>query len=362
MICRKFDKFIPGFPPPLDFPPDCSSPESGADDDEEPDEDDLTGLSDKLHTLELSKISNLPPREIRELQKASEELNSRFTNSLQMTRMPGKEDVEEEEEEEEEEESVLPSVQQSLSENANSTQGCYPMEESPEIDLNQNVPETISEEEGAYQQVFTEHKADEVTSENLPCNHSNQDMPQCDTLETTHNDLNGECEDSPLSKEESLRVEREAVSDDLRDVEFVGGSCDQTEDSGSIEEDWNAFPSKDVDWGEPVKVGGEEKWGDFGDQGRTVKSIYDEEDDDEFGDFGEAEDAAPNENRDVLGLLQRLEELRDWSELSEILGNKGDQGETDCESRLGQELGLQVEEDKEVWRLLEDPGIKTCLF
>ena len=116
MICRKFDKFIPGFPPPLDFPPDCSSPESGADDDEEPDEDDLTGLSDKLHTLELSKISNLPPREIRELQKASEELNSRFTNSLQMTRMPGKEDVEEEEEEEEEEAGSEESLEEEMEE------------------------------------------------------------------------------------------------------------------------------------------------------------------------------------------------------------------------------------------------------
>jgi len=345
-----------GFPPPLDFPPDCSSPESGAADEEELEEDgdyDLTGLSDKLHTLELRKISNLPPREILELQKASEEMNSRFANSLQGLRMPGGEGLEEKRN------SVTPPVQQFVSEKESALTS---QEDLPVVDLNQNIPESISDEEEEHEQAFTPQKEEEVIQENIPFNSCDQDMPQCDELETIYNDLNGDCdylEEHPAPKKESLKVETEAVIESRLDVELVSGSCDQTEGSGIVEGGWNAFPpNQDEDWGEPVKVG---DWGDFNELKRTVeaegfKGEDVDDDDDEFGDFGEAEEATPMESRDVTGLLERLEELRDWSELGDILGEVERQGGTDCEKRLGQVLGSQVEEDEVVWRLLEDPA------
>ena len=349
--------FDSGFPPPLDFPPDCSSPESGAADEEELEEDgdyDLTGLSDKLHTLELRKISNLPPREILELQKASEEMNSRFANSLQGMRILGVEGIEEKED------SVTPPLHQFVEEKESPPAS---LEDHPVVDLNQNVPESISDVEEEHEQAFTEYKTEKVIEGNIPCNSSDLDMPQCDVLETIYNDLNGDCDDleeTPLPKGESLKVETEAVIENGLEEELVSGSCDQTEDTGIIEGDWNAFPpNEDEDWGEPEKVG---DWGDFSDLNRTVESERlnggdeDEEDDDEFGEFGEAEEALPKENTDMTSLLERLEELRDWSELGEILGEDGRQGETDCEKRLGQVLGSQVEEDEVVWQLLEDPG------
>jgi len=345
-----------GFPPPLDFPPDCSSPESGAADEEELEEDgdyDLTGLSDKLHTLELRKISNLPPREILELQKASEEMNSRFANSLQGMRIPGGEGMGDQEEED----SVTPPVQQFVLEKESDP---APLEDLPAVDLNQNIPESISDVVEDHEQAFTLHKAEDVIQEDIPCNSCDQDMPQCDELETIYNDLNGDCDDleeNPSTQGESLKVETEAVIENVLGEELVSGSCGQTEGTGVVEGGWNAFPpNEDEDWGEPVKGG---DWGDFSDLNRTVEAEGfkgEEEDDDEFGDFGEAEEAVPMASRDVTGLLERLEELRDWSDLGEILGEEGRQGETDCEKRLGQELGSQVEEDEVVWRLLEDPA------
>lgn len=45
---------------------------------------DLTGLSDKIDTLELDKINTLPPREILELKKESSELNNLYSNNLKV--------------------------------------------------------------------------------------------------------------------------------------------------------------------------------------------------------------------------------------------------------------------------------------
>ena len=265
--------------------------------------------------------------------------------------MPGGEGLEEKRN------SVTPPVQQFVSEKESALTS---QEDLPVVDLNQNIPESISDEVEEHEQAFTPQKEEEVIQENIPFNSCDQDMPQCDELETIYNDLNGDCdylEEHPAPKKESLKVETEAVIESRLDVELVSGSCDQTEGSGIVEGGWNAFPpNQDEDWGEPVKVG---DWGDFNELKRTVEAEGfkgEDVDDDEFGDFGEAEEAMPMESRDVTGLLERLEELRDWSELGDILGEVERQGGTDCEKRLGQVLGSQVEEDEVVWRLLEDPG------
>ena len=88
-------------PPPMsdlspirDFPPPINGFPSDEDEDDLVDQDldfdfamndaqfDVTGLSDKLNSLELDKISNLPPREILELKKQSTEVNSFYSTKV----------------------------------------------------------------------------------------------------------------------------------------------------------------------------------------------------------------------------------------------------------------------------------------
>lgn len=89
---------LDGFsPPPMsdvsplrEYPPPINGFSENEDDEEELDYDfpiddaeyDLTGLSDKLKSLEIDKISNLPPREILELQKESSEVKNLCLNGV----------------------------------------------------------------------------------------------------------------------------------------------------------------------------------------------------------------------------------------------------------------------------------------
>ena len=89
---------LDGFsPPPMsdvsplrEYPPPINGFSENGDDEEELDYDfpiddaeyDLTGLSDKLKSLEIDKISNLPPREILELQKESSEVKNLCLNGI----------------------------------------------------------------------------------------------------------------------------------------------------------------------------------------------------------------------------------------------------------------------------------------
>jgi len=88
-------------PPPMedlsplnDFPPTMNGFSPPSDDDEGVGAEDhydfgicdtsydLTGLSEKMNSLEFDKIKNLPPREILELKKESSELNNLYSNNL----------------------------------------------------------------------------------------------------------------------------------------------------------------------------------------------------------------------------------------------------------------------------------------
>jgi len=90
-------------PPPMedlsplnDFPPTMNGFSPPSDDDEGVGAEDhydfgicdtsydLTGLSDKMNSLEFDKIKNLPPREILELKKESSELNNLYSNNLKL--------------------------------------------------------------------------------------------------------------------------------------------------------------------------------------------------------------------------------------------------------------------------------------
>ena len=90
---------LDGFsPPPMsdvsplrEYPPPINGFSDDGDDEEVLDYDipiiddaeyDLTGLSDKLKSLEIDKISNLPPREILELQKESSEVKNLCVNGV----------------------------------------------------------------------------------------------------------------------------------------------------------------------------------------------------------------------------------------------------------------------------------------
>ena len=84
-------------PPPLsdvsplrEYPPSINGFSENGDDEEDLDYDfpindaqyDMTGLSEKLNSLEIDKINNLPPREILELKKESSEVNNFFLASV----------------------------------------------------------------------------------------------------------------------------------------------------------------------------------------------------------------------------------------------------------------------------------------
>jgi len=88
-------------PPPMedlsplnDFPPTMNGFSPPSDDDEGVGAEDhydfgicdtsydLTGLSEKMNSLEFDKIKNLPPREILEMKKESSELNNLYSNNL----------------------------------------------------------------------------------------------------------------------------------------------------------------------------------------------------------------------------------------------------------------------------------------
>ena len=351
----------------MDFPPDCSSPEEDEEDLEEDTDYDLTGLSDKLHSLELRKISNLPPREILELQKASDELSSRFADSLQVMRIPGKV-------EEKEVNGEMPPLPNSMSDiQSNSPEAHFPPEEPPGLDLNKNRAENIDRlgDSETLATSLSQNAGD--LQENVSLVISDQDMLDCEVLETNHNGISEGCEEQEVGTlckgEGSQKVETEAVIDDEERGDFFSGSCDQTEGLSRVQESWNAFPPStsddDEDWGEAVKVGEGEQWGDFGEQARTIQAAGDvdveeeEEDEDEFGDFGEAEEVAPAPVIHVTGLADSLLELKDWSELEETLGvEKSELGESNLKTQveLGPDLSSQVEEDETVWRRLEDPG------
>jgi len=356
-----------GFPPPMDFPPDCSSPEEDEEDLEGDTDYDLTGLSDKLHSLELRKISNLPPREILELQKASDELSSRFADSLQVMRIPGKVEGKEVNRE-------MPPLPNSMSDiQSNSPEAHFPPEEPPGLDLNKNRAEIIDRLVDSETLAPSLSQNEGELQENVSLGISDQDMLDCEVPETNLNGISEGCEEldeSTLCKGEgSQKVETEAVIDDEERGDFFSGSCDQTEGPSRVQESWNAFPPStsddDEDWGEVVKVGEGDQWGDFGEQARAIQAAGDvdveeeEEDEDEFGDFGEAEEVAPAPVIHVTGLADSLLELKDWSELEEILGvEKSRLGESDLKTQvgLGPDLSSQVEEDETVWRRLEDPA------
>ena len=89
---------LDGFsPPPMsdvsplrEYPPPINGFSDSGDDEEDLDYDfpiedaeyDLTGLSDKLKSIEIDKISNLPPREILELQKENSEVKNLCINGV----------------------------------------------------------------------------------------------------------------------------------------------------------------------------------------------------------------------------------------------------------------------------------------
>ena len=353
----------------MDFPPDCSSPEEDEEDLEEDTDYDLTGLSDKLHSLELRKISNLPPREILELQKASDELSSRFADSLKVMRIPGKEEVEEKKMNRE-----MPPLLNSMSDiQSNSPEAHFPPEEPPGLDLNKNRAENIDRLVDSETLAPSLSQNEGELQKNVSLGISDQDMLDCEVPETNHNDISEsyeELDESTLCKGEgSQKVETEAVIDDEERGDSFSGSCNQTEGPSRVQESWNAFPPStsddDDNWGEAVKVGEGEQWGDFGEQARTIQAAggvdfeKEEEDEDEFGDFGEAEEVAPAPVIHVTRLADSLLELKDWSDLEEILGvEKSRLGESDLKTQvgLGPDLSSQVEDDETVWRRLEDPG------
>ena len=310
---------LDGFsPPPMsdvsplrEYPPPINGFSENEDDEDELDYDfpiddaeyDLTGLSDKLKSLEIDKISNLPPREILELQKESLEVKNLCINGV-----PFKENGFSCEPPSvisggREEDTVLPS--ESISENFVDSQ------ETPEVLVNGSDSNVIGEEESctvfdaefkgeSCQERLSQGAAEAETSPEPVCPVSpdpgdNNDTSNGDGIESDDNwgDFSSESPERCIveNNEEKTNPEECTSSLNLNTVD-------------DIEQDFG-------DWttGKEMSTGEQEGWGDFdsapGECDETGQEwsqppisepvpshdtpLEFDDSDDEFGDFGEAD-------------------------------------------------------------------------
>jgi len=351
-------------PPPLedlsplnDFPPSMNgfSPPSDDDGDVGADDNydfgicdtyDLTGLSEKMNSLEFDKMKNLPPREILELKKESSELNNLYSNNLKIE------------------------SKEHMATGENNNDGAYCIHEhlngvgdgdlfssdNTKLDNCDNIPPGL----GLSDQVETTAIPDFESSDGLndrPENHvfdnkdseyisQNSTVTVLDNKDVLSNDesypnicvesefINGAIntlDDLGLSRREKYDVLPEqpeacddsidALNDNDKDLFEMSRSCndppdalfcgtdrDQTsidKNTEPTEDEWGDFPDQskvDESWGNFNEIPNEgERWGSFDHSSKTqvvadqrtkdseVRKIeFDDFSDDEFGDFGEA--------------------------------------------------------------------------
>lgn len=328
------------FPPPLPlhgFPASGDDVEDGGDGDYDfaaSDADfDLTGLSDKLNSLELDKINNLPPREILELKKESSQVNSLFSLNHQ----------------------------NGVSESINEPK----CELDAHSDISTELPKTEmpsdvgSESEGHYQSTL-ENNCDVVANSNL----DNLVVDSClKEDEKPPDDITGEDVMKPKATffSESSAKENEMSVDDKSEensnLDAIVSQSSITEDEKPtvhhIEEDQESPKCEEVQMND---VGANEDcWGDFSTNvdndvneeneewsnfesgpgedwtksnevcppSVEIKNVddlkFDDSDEDDFGDFGAASDTVVKAENLVSGEHSILETLRTLSDSSDQL-------------------------------------------
>jgi len=367
---------------------------------------DLTGLSDKMNSLEFDKMKNLPPREILELKKESSELNSLYSNNLKMDanehmvlrennnegandfkHVNGVDNVSvidpcdgafNSEEVKVDTGDVKP-LNSSLSDCVNSIAMAIPDIESIEEDCATGDPELLENLEFVASEIeATEQKAEEVTSEvNVESESSNDSEKIKDQCFPSDDDEN--LFEKPTVWDDPAKSLPSSYLD-LPDQTSPTFTEDIIEDKEPQDDKWGEFPDEPkqtASWSNFDEGPESGEWGDFDNSSskieiadeRTKESEvrqieFDEFSEDEFGDFGEA-DAKPEpiaEQVPEQSLSSQLEKLEGVGEnlINTAFGGKSKAlGAEDISSEL--DLEKDVLADSEVFQPIENPALTPGL-
>lgn len=402
------------FPPPMNGfspPPD----DEGDDADNHFDFDisdtsyDLTGLSDKMNSLEFDKIKNLPPREILELKKESSELNNLYSNNLKVE--PTEHMVQSENNNESTSDQKLTNgdvhISLTVIDNDNDAfnEGELKMDNGDvNCDLNPDLSEEVVEPKAMLDDDSMEN---EVCESNLPDLASSVDKDSKDKAVEIPTDNFVESEPSVDADKTENRFVKSDDDDDLFEKPTVWDDPPKPLPSSQINlpnqssptfsedindekdlppaDEWGEFPyepKKEADhasWGNFEEGPESGQWGDF-DNSSTKPEIaddrtkdsevrdieFDDFSDDEFGDFGEA-DVKPNAIPEPvkvpeLSLSSQLEKLDGVGEnlINSVYGGKCKALDAEEDSS---ELDLEkdVLGDSEVFQPMENPALTPGL-
>ena len=359
-------------PPPMsdlspirDFPPPINGFPSDEDEDDLVDQDldfdfamndaqfDVTGLSDKLNSLELDKISNLPPREILELKKQSTEVNSFYS-----TKVLENNDIIEE--------SIPPTEELQENEIINENN-------SEENGIDSSVSSISDDKQWNDNPVVINHIKENINSEDCD-NHEDVTEKNAQSCENYYEQSETECVDDSDIELDHRNIEQLDNREDhteqveqVEDIEDISNVCNFMEDGNGNDDngDWSNFESVNIvpesnDW--TKQSVGENNVQNVQNDSRGLE--FDESDDDDFGDFGEAETrAVPREPQQSTSssILNSLESIANESEtiVSSLLTYSV--SSQNCDEYDSLQLESIVMKDETIFEKIEDPASSPAL-
>jgi len=356
-------------PPPMsdlspirDFPPPINGFPSDEDEDDLVDQDldfdfamndaqfDVTGLSDKLNSLELDKISNLPPREILELKKQSTEVNSFYS-----TKVLENNDIIED--------SILPTEELQENEITNENN----LEENG---IDSSVSSISDDKQWNDNPVVINHIKENIHSEDCD-NHEDVIEKNAQSCENDYEQSETECVDDSDIELDHRNIEqldnREDHTEQVEDIEDISNVCNFMEDGNGNDDngDWSNFESvnnvpESNDWTKQSVNENDVQIVESDSRGLE----FDESDDDDFGDFGEAETrAVPREPQQSTSssILNSLESIANESEtiVSSLLTYSV--SSQNCDEYDSLQLESIVMKDETIFEKIEDPASSPAL-
>lgn len=321
---------------------------------------DLTGLSDKLGSLELDKVKILPPREILELQQESEQLNTLYKNSVRLD-LPPTGIVNGELTNEDNCDNL-----DNISDNHIISNGVSDIEnnfEESDTDSEIGIDDSITDE---LEPVNTYHISSGVENGDANINECNIPAPDivCDNEMNydlpLHTNDNNEDAFNMVNNHDPVHPEGERTCDlkseehktDNLEVDKISSDNDSpsitnSESWGNV---WSTNTVNDDDW---VTNSGDDNWGDTApvsdsrtkhvSEDQVELEFDDDDDDDEFGDFGLADDQSQVMSGKEIEIVNEV-----WGPQTDV--------EPREEEVVIKRLSESVFEDEQVFLQLEDPA------
>ena len=363
-------------PPPLsdmspirDFPPSINGFNPGEEEDEDIIDDDLdlpisdeqfdlTGLSDKINSLELNKINNLPPREILELQKESSQHMIISETAIDIEKL----------DEVCEKVHSKPSIDNDIQAIDQSSDITPPPEVEDTVIVDGYLEVRESEEDTAQAEQMDENPGGVVKNED----ESKEGESSKDV------EIEDQFEESPPKEKPHFDIESSKEPDhDIEDqFEEEKSKTEEPPFKSSIQLNVVHQVGEDDNWGDfaETKAVVEENsnWGNFesipacNDVGASSdnRDIEFDDSDDEFGDFGEVTEAAPDQAQSLTAseqdsIVKSLELLSEKSEelLQTVFASFITNEDSDKEDNgdVGEELVSVVMKENSVFKLCENP-------